>query len=126
MKVTKQGVTFTNDEMRDFVFPMIRQGLSKQLDGIYDKGTPRCVKKSLKEALEKQFAPYANTLSEATKVKLLDKNKRGVWGLTIWTKEDPVKFNYCGDNELVIGDLKHVPNNPNACLSFSAAKIFTA
>ena len=91
MKVTKKGVIFTDTEMREFVFPMMRQGLSKQLDSYYDKDCPKPVRANLKGYLEK-FVVFAGDLQNATGVKTLYKNNQHRWGLSIFNINDNPRF----------------------------------
>ena len=93
MKVTKQGVTFTDSEMRDFVFPMLRQGLSKQLDSYYSKECPppKKVKAELKEYLEK-FNAFASELKATAGVETLSKNNQKRWCVAFFAIGDNPRF----------------------------------
>lgn len=92
MKVTKNGVTFSNEEMKDFVFPLMTVAMSKQMNDCYDKESPRQIRKMCKTALDEWY-PFAHELSEKTGMKLLEKNKRGMYVLTLFSCGNPIKFN---------------------------------
>lgn len=92
MKVTKSGITFTNEEMKNFVFPALILGWSKEMDNLYDKSTPKAVKKTLRDSLNDSLQ-FATELAEKTGVTTLEKNKRGIFSLTWLSDKWPKKFN---------------------------------
>ena len=90
MKVTKNGITFSNEEMREFVFPIMAMGLANQ---VYEYSTaPKVIRKDLKQDLDKWY-PYSQELTEKSGMKLLGKNKRGMYEVTVYSKDNPAKFN---------------------------------
>jgi len=90
MKVTKSGVTFTNDEMRDYVFPILTSGLGHQMSEYSRKDVPRAIKKMLKETMDDWYR-FAQDLYENTGFRIMTKGKAG-YGIVYYSSDNSARF----------------------------------